>query len=85
MALIMKVRCNGPAHHVNEIDLEKVLQEVVAYRGVEETNLPPLDQLPPRIVLPCQKGSEGKVVIKREMIKDFLQRSSKKSGGRDGK
>ena len=69
MPRIIKVRCNGPNKHVNEVDLNKALKENVVLRGVQ----PPTTQsTPERIVLPCQQCTEGKVILSRKMIEENL-------------
>jgi len=72
MALIMKVRCNGPEHHVNEVDLEKVLKPTSVFRAIPSDPAEKKWIIPERLVLPCQGGGEGKVVLTRAMIEAFL-------------
>jgi len=61
----IKVKCNGPNKHVNEIDLDKVLQPTVILKGKTSSQ----QQIPERLVLPCKTCTEGKVIITRDMIK----------------
>ena len=75
MARIIKVRCNGPEHHVNEIDLDEVLKPFPVYRVMATGPGAANREIPERLVLPCQHGSEGKVVLTRDMILDFLART----------
>jgi hypothetical protein len=69
MARTVKVRCNGPNHHVNEVDLDKVRRPTPAYRGSEPARA--LDDFPGRVVLPCKVCTEGRVVITRRMVEDL--------------
>ncbi len=70
MAKTIKIRCNGLQKHENVVDLEKALKEkpIVTYRGAGTK--PP--EIPERLVLPCQKCGEGKVVISRAIIEENL-------------
>jgi hypothetical protein len=72
MARTIKVKCNGPNHHVNEVDLEKARQPTPAYRGSEPARA--LDDFPDRVVYACKFCTEGRVVITRRMVED-LERS----------
>lgn len=65
MAKIMKVRCNGSEKHVNEVDIDKITRPTIVVRGQ------PKQSLQDRYVLPCQSCTDGKVIVTREMIKDF--------------
>jgi hypothetical protein len=75
MAHIIQVRCNGPDHDVNEVDVDQFIEPVVtaAFRisvGVSgRSTESPAKEPPERIVLPCQHCTVGKVIITREMIK----------------
>ncbi len=75
MTTIMKIKCNGPGKHVNEIDLEKTLGDrVSAYKVIKSS--PDLSELPPipaNIVLDCRICAEGKVIITREMAEQALR------------
>jgi len=72
MAEIIQISCNGPDRCVNEVDLDKALQKTYIPRSVD----PGISQeLPKRIVLPCQSCTDGKVIITREMIEDLRGRS----------
>ena len=73
MPQIMKVRCNDPASHVNDIDLDNALWPTPVFRG-ESKPIPP--NIPERLVLPCQHCTAGKVIVTRDMIAAF-QRQSK--------
>ncbi len=71
MTKIVKVKCNGPNHCVNEVDLEKVVHggTVSIYKSI--TARPKVDLLD-RYVLDCQHCAAGKVVLLREDIEKHL-------------
>ena len=74
MANIIKVRCNGPDKHVNELDLGKLLQTdpVLRLAGRAAGH-----DLPERLVLPCRQCTAGKVIVTRDMLEEQLgQRTS---------
>lgn len=64
MAKIIKIKCNGPGRHLNEVSLEEALQKQVVYRGRK----PAPGELPERLVLPCRECTAGKVIITRAML-----------------
>lgn len=70
MAKTIKIRCNGSQKHENVVDLEKALQQkpIITYRGM--STKPP--EIPERLVMPCQKCTDGKVVISRAIIEENL-------------
>ena len=68
MPKIIKVRCNGPGKHINEVDLEKALGTTPVLRGVSTTER----QIPERVVKPCQSCTVGTVIITREMFEENL-------------
>ena len=68
MSQLMKVKCNNPDRHVNEIDLEKLLRSTPVLRGKSE---PVQQHTPERLVLRCQHCAEGKVIITRQMVETF--------------
>ena len=72
MGQVIKVRCNGPNKHVNEVDLAVALLEVPITRQADFSAA----DLPARIVLRCHECTEGKVIVTREMIEDARQRRS---------
>ncbi len=72
MARTIKVKCNGPNHHLNEVDLDKARQPTPAYRSSEPARA--ADYFPDRLVVPCKICAEGRVVMTREMLDD-LERS----------
>lgn len=71
MAKIIKVRCNGPGRHINEIDVEALITagRVTVYRVIDD---PPPMQLRKRYVQPCGSCAEGAVIVTREMIEEAL-------------
>jgi hypothetical protein len=73
MATMIKIRCNGPNQHINEIDLDKVLQPTIVLRGWRQ---PKSKNIPERLVLRCQHCAEGHVVLTRKMIEAQINKSS---------
>ena len=67
----IKVRCNGPNQHVNEVDLAVALLEVPITRQADFS----ATDVPERIVLRCHECTEGKVIVTREMIEDARRRN----------
>ncbi|MDZ7265190.1 MAG: hypothetical protein ONB16_11430, partial [candidate division KSB1 bacterium] len=65
MAKIIKVRCNGKNHHVNEVDIDEITKPTLVVRGE------PLRQLRERYVVPCKYCSDGQVVITKKMIDEL--------------
>ncbi len=70
MATIMKVRCNGPDKHVNDVDLDVVLQPTVILRGAPVRDK---RRIPERLVLNCRVCTAGKVIIERAAIEERLR------------
>ena len=71
MGQILKVRCNGPNKHVNDVDLDDILREVpIAKRADFST-----PSVPERVVLRCRECSDGKVIVTRVMIEDARRQS----------
>ena len=70
MAEMIKIRCNGPKQHVNDVDLGEALREQPITRSVVTTQT----DIPDRIVLHCRECSDGKVILTRDMIEQFRQR-----------
>jgi len=64
MAKKIKVACNGGGRHINEVDLDKILQPVVVTRSAKPR------EIPARSVLHCEFCREGKVVVTRDMVED---------------
>ena len=71
MAETIKVRCNGPNQHVNEVDLGEALREQPITRSVAALSSP---DIPDRIVLHCRECTDGKVILTRAMIEQARQR-----------
>ena len=69
MPKIIKVRCNGPNKHINEVDLDKINQTTVVLRGNPAAQQ---SYVPDRLVLNCQSCTEGRVIITREMLEENL-------------
>ena len=68
MAKIVKIKCNGAGQHVNDVDLDRALEEAVVYRGAEAR----LQNLPERVTLRCRVCAEGRIVITRSMLEEML-------------
>lgn len=68
MAKIVKIKCNGVGQHVNDVDLDRALEEAVAYKGAEAR----LPNLPERVTLRCRVCTEGRIVITRPMLEEML-------------
>ena len=69
MGKIIKVRCNGPEKHINDVDLEKALRTTPVLRGAP---VKADRRIPERIVLPCQFCTAGKVILERKVIEENL-------------
>ena len=70
MAEMIKIRCNGPTQHVNDVDLGEALREQPITRNVVFTS----PEVPDRIVLHCRECTDGKVILTRAMIEQARQR-----------
>jgi hypothetical protein len=69
MAKLIKIKCNGAGQHVNDVDLDRALEEAVVYRGAEAR----LQNLPERgVTLRCRVCAEGRIVITRPMLEEML-------------
>jgi hypothetical protein len=66
MPRTIKIRCNGPEPHLNEVEIDKVLQPTVVVRGSRSRPKP----IPERLVVKCNFCSEGKIVLTRKMIEE---------------
>ena len=66
----IKIKCNGPTPHLNEVDLDKLLQPAMVVKSTTSPLLP--SALPERLVQKCRFCTEGRVVITREMIQTHL-------------
>lgn len=63
----IKVRCNGPERHSNEIDLERLLRPTYVSRGDHRpVHLPPLDDIEFPLYDDC-RHCDGQVIITREL------------------
>jgi len=70
MPEIIKIKCNGPGKHVNEVDLRKILKRDLVI--LESGERPPeAGSIPERIVLQCRECTY-KVIVTREMIEENL-------------
>ena|GEM_PF-446387 len=74
MAEIMKVRCTGKKHCINEVDIEKLPRSTPVFKmltaaAATEGNRPKYRD---RYVLPCAHCTAGEVRITREMIEEAL-------------
>jgi len=69
MSQLVKIKCNGPDHHVNEIDLDKVLEPTTVLRGREPARS--ASDIPERVVRPCRYCAEGRVILTRRMIEEI--------------
>jgi hypothetical protein len=65
MSNVIRVRCNGPEKHINEVDLNLAMLKTVIIRG-QPTFEP--SAIPKRLVLSCRYCTTGKVVLTRDMI-----------------
>lgn len=72
MAKIIKIKCNGPNRHVNEVDLHSLLTTTIVARGVDPPAVP--RDAPERLVRPCRECTAGKVIVTREMIEAAFRR-----------
>lgn len=72
MGQTIKVRCNGPNKHVNNVDLADALREDSIARRTDLTS----SAVPERIVLRCHECADGRVIVTQEMIEDARQRNS---------
>ena len=72
MPKIIKIRCNGPGKHINEVDLDKALRKdtPTIYKSFSLQQKQP--SVPDRLVLPCKQCTEGQVVITNEIINKYL-------------
>lgn len=71
MGQIVKVKCNGPNKHVNEVDLDALLKTTVMVRGPSASDILP-DDLPNELVKRCRECISD-VVITREMLREMLK------------
>jgi hypothetical protein len=71
MTCTIKIKCNGPTPHLNEVDLDKLPQPVMVVKSSQPVHS--LPQPPERQVLKCRFCTEGRVVITRKMIQAHLR------------
>ncbi|GBC61299.1 hypothetical protein DENIS_2259 [Desulfonema ishimotonii] len=64
MSKTIKVKCNGPDQHINEIDIAKLFTPCFVMNKDA-----PCSGLPKRIVLDCRMCKEGKVIVTPSMIR----------------
>ena len=69
MKRIIKVRCNGPNQHVNDVDLNDALREDSMARKLNLSS----PSVPERIVLRCRECVDGRVILTRAMIEDAYE------------
>ena len=71
MGTTLKVRCNGPGRHINEIDIETLIESdrVTVYRMVGTGRRP---RVRDRYVQRCRQCTEGDVIVTRAMIEPHL-------------
>jgi hypothetical protein len=67
MSRKIKVRCNGPERHINDIDLERLLERTFVARGYNPaSHLPNLDDVEFPLYEDCRYCA-GRVIITREI------------------
>ena len=71
MADMIKIRCNGPNHHVNEVDLGEALSRQAIARTISYD----APDVPDRIVLFCRECTDGQVILTRTMIEQARQQN----------
>jgi hypothetical protein len=69
MGQVIKVRCNGPNKHINEVDLADAVREDSTARGTDFSS----SSVPERIVLRCHDCADGRVILTRTMIEHARQ------------
>jgi hypothetical protein len=62
---IIKIKCNGPGKHINDVDIEKVLTPVLVAKSIDLA----AQTLPERLVLPCRECTIGKVILTDRMMR----------------
>ncbi len=62
---MMRVRCNGPENHINEVFIDDILKPKAVYRSGSSTP-------PERTVLNCTR-CDSQVIISREMIEQYQE------------
>jgi hypothetical protein len=64
MPEIIKIKCNGPNKHINEVDLDDALREQPIARLTDAS----YSSMPDRIVLRCRECVDGRVIVTRAII-----------------
>ena len=73
MATTIKIRCNGAGRHVNEVNLDTLLQRAPVYRSGQQGAASASD-IPDYFSLPCSQCTDGKVVVTRAVIEQVRSR-----------
>jgi len=68
MEKLIKIECYGVGQHINDVDLDRAMEEAVVYKGAEAR----LQNLPERVTLRCRVCAEGRIVITRSMLEEML-------------
>ena len=71
MGQLIKVRCNGPNKHVNDVELDDALREDAIAKQTDFSS----SSVPERIVLRCRECADGRVIVTRAMIEDTRKRN----------
>ncbi len=75
---IVKVKCNGPDKHINDIDLIKMLKGTTILRAAPEPSSSKQTSnymdIPERLVLQCKTCAVGRVILEQNQIKEVLDR-----------
>ena len=73
MSRIIKIKCNGKAQDVNEIDLDQLTAQgiTIAIKGTHVLAL--RDGGPQRFVQKCRFCAEGRIVITSEMLAALMK------------
>ena len=72
MAQVIKVTCNGPQQHVNEVDLDAALEPTIVLRT--SPSVSSVAAVPERLVLKCRFCTEGRIVLTRRMMDELRRR-----------
>lgn len=80
MILHLKIRCNGPEHHVNEIDVNKLLQDTVVLRhsAPPPAPSPEMPALREKYIARCRECTHD-VVITKAVLQEFLSAQNQAS------
>ena len=76
MPKILKVRCNGPERHINEVDLALLLVPGTIISRSLSDRVNPLSGITihEKYIKPCNQCIIGEVIITREMIEEVLNK-----------